>query len=291
MRGRAAIMVVVAVALLAWVDTLVAQDCPVEDFPFHGPWAGSGHADANSEAFRHWDDDVPPVVSSGCAKCHSTPGYLDYLGADGTAAGTVENEPNVGTTITCTACHNEVSIVMDSVTFPSGIEITDLGDEARCMQCHQGRQSTVSVDQRITDANVPDDDTVSGSLSFRNIHYLPAGATQLGAEAMGGYQYAGKSYDVRFAHVEGLDTCISCHDPHDLEVRVDLCTTCHVEVTTEDDLQDVRLKGSASDYDGDGNVAEGIADEITDLQVILYAAIQAYAADMGAPIVYDSHSY
>ncbi len=290
-RGTVAILVVVAVALLAWVDTLVAQDCPVEDFPFYEPWAGSGHADANSEAFRHWDDDVPPVVSAGCAKCHSTPGHLDFLGADGTAAGTVENEPNVGTTITCTACHNEVSIVMDSVTFPSGIEIADLGNEARCMQCHQGRESTVSVDQRIAGANVPDDDTVSGSLSFRNIHYLPAAVTQLGAETMGGYQYAGKSYDIRFAHVEGLDTCISCHDPHGLEVRVDICTTCHVGVTTEDDLQYIRFKGSASDYDGDGNVAEGIAGEIVGLQVNLYAAIQAYAASMGAPIVYDSHSY
>ena len=43
------------------------------------------------EAFRHWDEDVPQEVSTRCAKCHSTHGYLDFLGEDGTAAGTVDN--------------------------------------------------------------------------------------------------------------------------------------------------------------------------------------------------------
>ena len=41
-----------------------------------------------------------------------------------------------------------------SVVFPSGIELTDLGDESRCMECHQGRESKVSVDKQITDFKV-----------------------------------------------------------------------------------------------------------------------------------------
>jgi hypothetical protein len=159
------------------------------------------------------------------------------------------------------------------------------------MQCHQGRASGVSVDARIADANVPDDDTPSDALGFINIHYFAAAATRFGGVANGGYQYAGKTYDAKFAHVEGIDTCDSCHDPHTLDVKVDTCGICHPGVTGEDDLKDIRLMGSTSDYDGDGNATEGIKDEIEGLQEILYGAIQAYAADAGTPIIYDSHAY
>ncbi len=52
------------------------------------------------------------------------------------------------------------------------------------------------------------------------------------------------------------------------------------------------MEGSAVDYDGDGDLEEGIATEISGLQEVLYAAIQAYSADVaGAAIVYDSHAY
>jgi len=61
-----------------------------------------------------------------------------------------------------------------------------------------------------------------------------------------GNQYAGKSYDVRFAHVEGIDTCIDCHDQHSLEINVDLCSICHEGVATHEDLKNIRLVGSAS---------------------------------------------
>jgi hypothetical protein len=213
------------------------------------------------------------------------------LGTDGTDPGTVDNPAPIGTTITCEACHNEATIVMDSVIFPSGVEVSGLGDSARCMQCHQGRESTTSVNQRIADADVDDDDTIDDDLSFRNIHYFAAGATLLGGEAMGGYQYAGKSYDIKFAHVEGLDSCTGCHEPHSLKVRVGLCSTCHEEVTGLEDLRNIRFVGSTMDYDGDGSVAESINDEIDGLRDLLYAAIQDYATSIGHPILYDSHSY
>ncbi|MHC4748788.1 MAG: hypothetical protein ACYTFW_02835, partial [Planctomycetota bacterium] len=279
LRTVITLLVVSTVALIAWGDT------------FEAPWASSGHADAESEAFTHWDDDDPPEISTSCAKCHSTPGYLDFLGEDGTNAGAVDNPAPIGTTVTCEACHNEATIMMDSVVFPSGVEISGLGDSARCMQCHQGRESTTSVDQRIANADVVDDDTIDEDLSFRNIHYYAAGATLLGGEAMGGYQYAGKTYDVKFDHVEGLETCTDCHEPHSLHVRVELCGSCHEGVVDHEDLEHIRYLGSASDYDGDGGVAESIKDEIDGLRDILYAAIQNYAIGIGYPIVYDSHSY
>jgi len=261
-------------------------ECPYED-----QWVSSAHADATAEAFRHWDGEDPPEIPERCAGCHSTPGFVDYLGADGTAAWVVDSPAPIGTVITCTACHNPVTAALDSVTFPSGAEITGLGDEARCMQCHRGRASSTTVDEAIAEAGV-DDDTVSEALSFINIHYYAAAATRYGTMAMGGYQYEDHTYDARFAHVESFDTCIGCHDPHTLELRIEACADCHAGVTSTEDLHSVRAVSSESDYDGDGDTAEGIYYEIQGLQAMLYQAIQAYAAEVaGTPIVYETHTY
>jgi len=152
---------------------------PVAEIPFAAKWVSSGHADTEAEAFRHWDEDDPAVVSSRCAKCHSEGGYLDFLGVDGTEAGVVDNDAAIGTVISCITCHNEATIVMDSVVFPSGVEVTGLGDEARCMQCHQGRASSASVTSAIEEAGVGDDE-ISEDLGFINIHYYAAAATKYG---------------------------------------------------------------------------------------------------------------
>ncbi len=144
---------------------------------------------------------------------------------------------------------------------PSGIELTGLGAEARCMQCHQGRESKVSVDADIEAAGV-DDDTVSEDLGFANIHYYAAAATKYGTEAKGGYEYDGNTYDAFFVHVEGYEACQDCHDSHTLEVKVDECAACHTDVSTVEDLRDIRMAGSLVDYDGDGDLEEGVAGEI-----------------------------
>jgi hypothetical protein len=261
------------------------------EVPFLDEWSSSGHNDATAEAFIHWDEDDPAEVPTNCAKCHSTPGYQDFLGVDGSAAGTVDEAAPIGTTIQCVACHNDATLTKDSVVMPSGIELTGLGDESRCMECHQGRQSKVSVDEAIAEAGV-DEDTVSEDLGFLNIHYYAAAATKYGTLAKGGYEYEGKSYDSFFVHVEEFDTCIECHDPHTLELQIEACSECHVDVVTVEDLKDVRMPGSLVDYDGDGDLEEGVFYELQGLQELLYQAIQAYADEVvGEPITYDAASY
>jgi hypothetical protein len=273
-----------------------APACPtpvVADVPFEQAWVNSGHADATAEAFRHWDADSPPEVPTSCARCHTPTGYMDFLGADGSAVGVVDKAQPVSNGITCIACHNDVAVALSEVTFPSGAVVSNLGPEARCMVCHQGRASGSTVDQAIATNILTDTlDTVSDKLMFINNHYFAAAATQYGSVAAGGYQYAGNSYDGKFLHAGGLDTCISCHDQHTLEIKLSTCQGCHSNVTSVDDLKKIRMNGSLVDYNGNGDVSEGIAAEVSGLQDMLLQAIQAYAKEVaGSSIGYDESTY
>jgi hypothetical protein len=249
-------------------------------------WLTSGHADAEAEAFIHWDEDGE--VSGSCAKCHSTPGYASFI-----ETGTAGAQP-IGTTVECDACHSDPDrgIVRDhtDVIFPSGLTVEGLGPEALCMECHQGRESKISVDRTIDGAELPDDDTPTTDLSFRNIHYYAAAADQFGTVVKGGYEYAGKTYDARFSHVTGYNACNTCHNPHSLEVDLSgPCQTCHTGVR---DPKDIRYYGSFVDYNGNGDTVEGMYYEIEAFKPRLYTALRKYARNvLGYPIVYDSHSY
>lgn len=276
---------------------------PPIEVPYEELWTGSAHNAVDSEAFRHWDGEDPAEVPTSCAKCHSSAGYQDFLGADGSEAGKVDAAvpAHDAQGIQCVACHNEQTLNLASVTFPSGAVITNPGPSGRCMLCHQGRESTVSVNKLIADLNATDPDKtpapvvtngVTTTLGFRNVHYYPAAATLYGTMVKGGYEYEGKSYDAKNQHVEGYDSCAGCHDSHSLQVKVDQCALCHEDVKAVEDLKKVRMVSSALDYDGDGDVEEGMAEELAGLQEILFAEIQTYAKDTaGAGILYDQATY
>lgn len=268
--------------------------CPapvVWPVPFQQEWATSPHNDATSEAFSY----ARLLNNPSCAKCHFTEGYLDFLGADGTPPG-VDSGVAQHSTIKCVACHNDVTWHKTSVVFPSGVMIEDLGDESRCMECHQGRESGVSVETRIATAALPDDDTPSSQLSFPNIHYYAAASTMYGSLVNGGYEYEGMSYDQKFSHVEDYDQCYECHEPHTLQIDDAECTVCHSDGMAAQNMavhSDYRTPGSLGDYDGDGNFTEGIAHEVEALAAMLLTAIEAYAEQHSQPILYDetSHPY
>ncbi len=292
--------------------TRVVEVTPEGGIPYEELWAASAHNAVDTEAFRHWDEDNPAEVPVRCARCHSTAGYQDYLGADGSEAMQVDAAVPAAAAqgIQCAACHNPVaSFALTSVAFPgqddegNTIVVEGLGDAARCMVCHQGRESKASVDAQIERFAVTDLDAVvqpikdangnDVSFGFRNIHYYAAAATLYGTEVKGGYQYDGKMYDAKFDHVEGVDSCIGCHDPHSLKIRVEQCAECHGEGVLEaGGLQNIRIEqASAWDYDGDGDVEEGMYYEIEGLRETLLAEIQTYASAAGAAIAYDSAAY
>ncbi|NND92756.1 MAG: polyheme membrane-associated cytochrome C [Granulosicoccus sp.] len=247
-------------------------------------WSGSAHADDSSESFRHWDKEGE--IPTGCASCHSTTGFLDFLGEDGSAAGTVEHAARTGTVIECASCHNDALRQLDKVVFPSGLSVTDTGTSTSCTLCHQGRMSTPGVNENL---EALPDDGVSADLSFMNIHYRAAAASLYGSEVRGGYEYAGKAYAARFTHPEPLNNCVGCHDPHALSVRSQQCTECH-EGIAEDQLASIRL--GSPDHDGDGDTTAGVSVELANLHRLLYDAITLYATGVSkSPVVYDSGSY
>jgi len=176
------------------------------------------------------------------------------------------------------------------VKFPSGATLifAEKDHSNLCINCHQGRESTVSVNAAIKAAAVGDDE-VSDKLRFRNVHYFAAGATLFGTQAKGMYEFEGKEYNGRNMHVPGFDTCKGCHDAHALNVKVDGCKACHTQVQSEEDL--VKIRMTPGDFDGDGDETEGMAGEIQTMTEKLFAAIQAYATKAGAAIAYDPASY
>ncbi len=246
-------------------------------------WSFSGHADFESESFTHWDEDDPAEIPASCAKCHSAYGYLDYLGEDGSAAGSVETAANIGSVVSCFVCHNPSAQEADAAMFPSGEMVEGLAQTANCATCHQGTRSGLSVDEAIM--NLPEDE-VNADLGFINVHYKVGGAVRFGSDVHVGYEYEGLAYAGYFAHVPDYETCTDCHDPHNLIQTPSTCAGCHPVVSGYEDLPKIRMSDTP-DYDGDGDINEGVKGEIDTLHTLLYAAIQQYADEViGEPIIY-----
>ncbi|NQV98756.1 MAG: polyheme membrane-associated cytochrome C [Rhodospirillales bacterium] len=283
----ASLAVFVAVSAL---PVQAAETLPI--IPFLDVWSKSPHADKTSESFRHWDKEGK--VPKACAQCHSRDGFQDFVGADGTAEGVIDGEHGVDTVVDCVTCHNKATVKLDAVKFPSGVTISKTGSSSRCMICHQGRESGASVDAAIADLPA---DRPSDTLKFLNVHYRAAASTLWGTAVRVGYEYAGSTYRGRFEHAvnsekktSNMNECVQCHEPHSLAVRVDTCKTCHENIGDAKSLASIRT--DRKDYDGDGNVSEGIAAEITTLQEKLLATIQAYAQKVGKkPVAYHAHNY
>ena len=276
------IMAVLILGFAGWVvyvNSMARQPVPFERISVD--WWGSGHADVNSVSFTNWNEDDPPEVPVTCAKCHSGRGFIDYLGQDGSAAFSVDGPAPVESVVSCMVCHSEAADALELARFPSGAEINMGRGDALCGSCHSGLSAGGRVDAVMGEFG---DDEVVPENRLITPHYAYAAATWLGAEAQGGYEYAGKDYVGRFLHADGVETCTQCHDAHSLRIRKDaakpdanLCAACHSNVTGYADYRDVFVKGI--DYDGDGT-AKGIYHEIEGMRAVLNTMIQRYAAEV-----------
>ena len=170
------------------------------------------------------------------------------------------------------------------MAFPSGFTVSDAGASTSCLVCHQGRVSTVQVNDTLDGL---DDDTVSDKLGFLNVHYRAAGASLYGSDAKGGYEYAGEQYAGQFTHPTPFDSCSGCHDPHTLAVKEDSCATCHTGLQA---INDIRL--GSGDFDGNGDQKGGVLSELSNLHASLGEVLTQYASEVAkAPITYHPHYY
>jgi hypothetical protein len=244
-------------------------------------WAGSGHADASAEAFRHWDEDGE--IEPACSVCHSSIGFREFHGLDGGAPGVPEKPVPIGGVVDCETCHNPNLGTVTEITLASGVLHPVQGVEAACVTCHGGREAGIDVAEAT--AEMPEDEP-NAELRFLNPHYFLGAAMSLGSYGGLGYEYPGKSYSGRFLHAKPVATCNSCHDPHSLEIAEETCLTCHFN----GDPEDIRI--ARVSYDGSGDTTKGIHDDIVANGDRLLKIIKAYAADViGTPMVYDGERY
>jgi hypothetical protein len=244
----------------------------------------AGHFAGSEVAFRRWD--AEGEVPGSCARCHSAGGLPQYL-----KEGVTVSQP-LANGFQCATCHNDLNeytrYEFTQVKFPSGATV-DSGnpDTNLCMQCHQGRESAVSVNKLIGDTEA---DTQSESLRFLNPHYFAAGATRYGTEAKGAYEYDGKEYVGYFEHVDEAANCTDCHNTHTQEVKWETCTECHEEVQAPEEIRNIRY--NLADYNGNGDDAEGLYFEVQGMRDALYAGMQQYATEkLSSPIVYAGTNY
>jgi len=218
---------------------------------------GAGHFNRDGKAFHYWDKqkEIPAV----CARCHAAEGVAQYL-----KQGTNTPAPHVKNAYACSNCHSDLLTYerhkVPQVSFASGLTL-DSGDNTMnlCMTCHQGRESTASVNKAIANKDL---DTPDPKLAFIHMHYFPAGATIFGTQAKVAYEYSGKSYAGRFDHVAGMNTCTSCHEPHQGGLRAEKCAACH-----------------------QGGRPQGKSKEIESQKLELYGAIRQYARTVGGSAI------
>ncbi|BDG09226.1 hypothetical protein [Anaeromyxobacter paludicola] len=279
------------------------------------------HGDTTAAA---WGIHAPSGWSQACQRCHTSQGFQDYMGA---LAAPTESSPSadyLGTTflstntlvagtgvansyatgsLQCQTCHNSVtdplSAGVTKLTFPSGVQVTTDKVTALCGQCHEARESTVSMNT-LVGTTAADAQINAAGTSFKNPHYRGAAATIYGSVAQGWAQYAGKIYTGQNLH-GGVASCNTCHDVHTGEVAgvvsANTCGKCHFKadgtpVANFAELEANRQYGFEGDIDGNGKV-EGLDVEINGLKATLLAAIQAYAVNVAAQpgICFDDATY
>ncbi|HUJ26325.1 MAG TPA: hypothetical protein VLW85_09920, partial [Myxococcales bacterium] len=131
--------------------------CHSHELGFGGGATTSAHFDANADA---WGTDPS---SQACLRCHTDGGFKDYIGFNDAKPNYLDSSFQTNSTsypagpLNCTSCHNSVSdpdntpsAGLHSVLFVSLVRVNGLDNAtALCSQCHQGRESTPSVESKI----------------------------------------------------------------------------------------------------------------------------------------------
>jgi Doubled CXXCH motif (Paired_CXXCH_1) len=219
--------------------------------------------------------------SANCSGCHSAVGFINRMNGQ-----TFTNQPFAS--ISCQACHephgdtaptNNPHLLrnLTAVTMPDGTVITNAGEGAICLQCHQNRngsatnqlvaypkgQSTWFGGSSMGAHDNPQGDMIEGLNAFTYSQTIPSSPHRsavtnlcvgchmqpLGASDPGLYVAGGHTWNMSYSVVatNGVTNVVD---------KVDVCVQCHGPITS--------FNFQTADYNGDG-VIEGVQTEVQHL--------------------------
>lgn len=237
-----------------------------------------GHFDGADAAFRQWDK--IGTVPAACSHCHTSAGAAQYVVDE------VSTSQPAAAGLECTVCHTDLRTFglrsQGMVLFPGGVRLGLENDPTSnlCLSCHTGETTAIDVTDTIGKTR-PDEPSNKMDLPLQ--HPGAAASILFGSQVHSLYEYPGQKYSEIFYHPGGGNSCLSCHDAHTLKVDGSQCIRCH----GVSDPQKVRWVNGTKDFNGNGDLNEGLAQEIGTMKQQLYADIQWYAGIyMDNPIAY-----
>ncbi len=258
-------------------------------------WSGSLHS--------HTTRTPSGAGREQCVRCHTAPGFRNFIENAGTTNTYVTN--TVYEAITCAACHDPHDAssphqlrAANIYTLPEGTTVTNAGLGALCMQCHHSRNGEATNNITKYKLGQP---TWAGGSSF-GVHDSTAGDMVEGVNAI----TYGKFIPSGSHSAVITNVCVGCHmQPIDTShpafgqagghTYSMTYKTVSLGVTNTVDLVDVCVKChgqiegfnfARKDYDGDG-VIQGVQTEVQNLMDqlsrllpnALYRADGGYVAD------------
>ena len=261
--------------------TVDSGDCnQCHDAPSHHIYGTEWYASAHAQ--------TTGPTSASCLPCHSANGFIarGTANADGSYAVTPVTNVTFAT-LSCQTCHEPHGLTvptnnphllrsLSAVTMPDGSVVTNAGEGAICLQCHQNRNGSATNQL----AQYPlGQNTWFGGSSF-GVHDNPQGDMIEGVNA---HTY-GQSIPSSAHRHSVTNLCVGCHmqtvsasDPglylaggHTWNMsytvvtngvtntvdKVDVCAQCHGPITS--------FNMVVQDYNGDG-ITEGVQTEVQHL--------------------------
>ena len=236
-------------------------------------WSGSLHS--------HTTRTPSGAGREQCVRCHTAPGFRNFIENAGTTNTYVTN--TVYEAITCAACHDPHDAsnphqlrAANIYTLPEGTTVTNAGLGALCMQCHHSRNGEATNNITNYKLGLP---TWAGGSSF-GVHDSTAGDMVEGVNAI----TYGKFIPSGSHSAVITNVCVGCHmQPVDTShpafgqagghTYSMTYKTVNLGVTNTVDLVDVCVKChgqiegfnfARKDYDGDG-VIQGVQTEVQNL--------------------------
>jgi hypothetical protein len=164
-------------------------------------WGNSMHAIGENAAYAN---------RTGCVRCHTSQGFLEYVAEGSDANISVPNEPMQ---INCYTCHKIHKTFTDqdwALTKPTaevlilkyaGASVTyNKGNSNQCVGCHQARD--------VSPAPVLNGPDFAITSSRTSVHHAPMSNFLLGKIP---FELTGTAYPTINPHAGAADGCISCH--------------------------------------------------------------------------------